>query len=57
MTGTERNIYAITGAIADSALHTHQRLGPGLLESIYDLELAQDLVRAPPHPPAETTCS
>ncbi|MDP6952846.1 MAG: GxxExxY protein [Alphaproteobacteria bacterium] len=35
----------ITGEIVDSAFHIHQDLGPGLLESVYELVLARDLQR------------
>ena len=34
---------AITGAIVDTALHIHRRLGPGLLESVYRKVLAYEL--------------
>lgn len=45
MGGTERGIDDITGEIVDSALHIHQGLGPGLLESVYEMVLARDLNR------------
>lgn len=35
----------ITGAIVDSAVKIHQALGPGLLESVYEVVLARELVR------------
>ena len=35
----------ITGHIVDSAVRLHMRLGPGLLESVYERLLAQDLAR------------
>lgn len=35
----------ITGAIVDAALHIHQDLGPGLLESVYEAVLARALER------------
>jgi iron complex transport system substrate-binding protein len=35
----------ITGAIVDSALKIHTALGPGLLESVYEIVLARDLAR------------
>ena len=35
----------VTGEIVDSALSIHQRLGPGLLESVYETLLARDLER------------
>jgi GxxExxY protein len=34
-----------TGAIVDSAVRIHRELGPGLLESVYELVLARDLER------------
>jgi iron complex transport system substrate-binding protein len=36
----------ITGAIIDSAIKIHRELGPGLLESVYELALASVLVRS-----------
>jgi GxxExxY protein len=38
-----REINEITGAIVDSAYHIHTRLGPGLLESVYEAILARTL--------------
>ena len=35
----------ITGAVVDSAYKLHVRLGPGLLESVYEAVLARDLHR------------
>lgn len=35
----------ITGVIVDSAFHIHNGLGPGLLESVYELVLAHELVK------------
>lgn len=35
----------ITGAIVDTAIQIHKRLGPGLLESAYELILVRDLER------------
>jgi iron complex transport system substrate-binding protein len=35
----------ITGSIVDSAVRIHKELGPGLLESVYDLVLANVLAR------------
>ncbi|HET9985862.1 MAG TPA: GxxExxY protein [Longimicrobiales bacterium] len=35
----------ITGEIIDSAVKLHKRLGPGLLESVYEALLARDLER------------
>jgi GxxExxY protein len=34
----------ITGAIVDTAYHLHEEMGPGLLESIYELILADVLI-------------
>lgn len=45
MTRTERQIDEITGEIVDSAFHIHKALGPGLLESIYEVVRARDLAR------------
>jgi len=35
----------ITGAVIDAAVHVHRRLGPGLLESLYEAVLACELGR------------
>jgi GxxExxY protein len=35
----------ISGKIIDAALHVHRSLGPGLLESVYEVVLAHELVR------------
>ncbi len=35
----------ITGAIVDSAMGIHKELGPGLLESVYEVVLARALER------------
>jgi GxxExxY protein len=35
----------ITGAIVDAAMKIHRELGPGLLESVYELVLARELER------------
>lgn len=43
----ERNleIDEITGQVVDGAFKLHMRLGPGLLESVYELVLARELER------------
>ena len=35
----------ITGAVVDAALKIHKELGPGLLESVYEVVLARELDR------------
>ncbi len=35
----------ITGAIVDAAVKIHKELGPGLLESVYEIVLARELER------------
>ncbi len=40
-----RSLDDITGAIVDAAYKLHTRLGPGLLESVYEVILARDLAR------------
>src|SRR5688500_14752350 len=39
------DINRITGIIVDAALLIHRELGPGLLESVYEVLLAHDLVQ------------
>ena len=39
----ERGINRISGAIVDEAVRIHSRLGPGLLESVYEVVLARML--------------
>jgi GxxExxY protein len=40
-----RDIDEITGEIVDAAFKLHTRLGPGLLESVYEMVLAKELER------------
>ena len=40
-----RDIDEISGAVLDVALHMHRDLGPGLLERVYETELAGKLER------------
>lgn len=40
------NLNQISGAIVGAAFRIHTRLGPGLLESVYETVLARDLTRA-----------
>lgn len=35
----------VTGAVVAAGVRIHQKLGPGLLESVYEVVLARDLVR------------
>jgi iron complex transport system substrate-binding protein len=35
----------ISGAVVAAGVRIHQKLGPGLLESVYEVVLARDLVR------------
>jgi GxxExxY protein len=37
------NINEISGEIVDTAYHIHTKLGPGLLESVYEIILAKEL--------------
>jgi GxxExxY protein len=41
----DRDIDGITGQVVDTAFKLHTRLGPGLLESVYELVLARELER------------
>jgi iron complex transport system substrate-binding protein len=45
MNGAERQLDEITSQIIDSAIGIHRALGPGLLESVYEIVLARDLAR------------
>jgi iron complex transport system substrate-binding protein len=45
MSISERNLDDITGGIVDAACKLHKNLGPGLLESIYEIVLTRDLER------------
>jgi len=40
-----QDINLISGQIVDAAFHIHSKLGPGLLESVYEVVLAKDLER------------
>ena len=40
-----QEIDEITGQVVDAAFKLHTRLGPGLLESVYELVLASELER------------
>jgi len=35
----------ISGVVVSAGVRIHQKLGPGLLESVYEVVLARDLVR------------
>lgn len=39
------NVEDISGVVVDAAFHVHQQLGPGLLESVYEVVLARSLER------------
>jgi len=43
-TGVEE-LNGITGAVVAAGVRIHQKLGPGLLESVYEVVLARDLAR------------
>jgi GxxExxY protein len=38
-----KDLNSISGAIVDAAFHIHTTLGPGLLESVYEVVLAYEL--------------
>lgn len=40
-----RSLDDVTGAIVDAAIKLHKALGPGLLESVYEMVLTRDLQR------------
>ena len=37
------HINEISGAVVDAAINIHESLGPGLLESVYEVLLAHEL--------------
>jgi iron complex transport system substrate-binding protein len=39
------DLNVITGAVVAAGVRIHQKLGPGLLESVYEIILARDLTR------------
>jgi GxxExxY protein len=41
-----RDIDSVSANVVNSAIHIHRELGPGLLESVYELVLAASLERA-----------
>lgn len=43
--GPEKSLDHITGHIVDAAVRLHRALGPGLLESVYEVVLARDIER------------
>ncbi len=45
MVQTERSLDDITGVVVDAAVRLHKALGPGLLESVYEIVLTRDLQR------------
>lgn len=45
MPGAENDLNCITAKIVDAAYRLHVGLGPGLLESVYEIVLARDLLR------------
>ena len=45
MVQAARSLDDVTGAIVDAAFHLHTALGPGLLESVYEIILTRDLQR------------
>jgi iron complex transport system substrate-binding protein len=38
-----KDLNLISGTIVDAAFHIHSALGPGLLESVYEVILAREL--------------
>ena len=38
-----KDLNSISGTIVDAAFHIHRTLGPGLLESVYEVILAHEL--------------
>lgn len=40
---TQRDLNDISGQIVDAAVHVHTKLGPGLLESVYERVLTHEL--------------
>ena len=42
---TAQDLNRITGVVVDSAFRIHAKLGPGLMEHVYETILARDLAR------------
>jgi iron complex transport system substrate-binding protein len=55
--GKDKNLDDITGEIIDTAYKLHVGLGPGLLESVYEMVLARDLARRGLHIDRQTSVS
>ena len=45
MTEVSRDVEELAREVVDAAFHLHRRIGPGLLESVYELVLHQELQR------------
>ena len=45
MCQTAKSLDDVTGIIVDAAVNLHKALGPGLLESVYEMVLTRDLER------------
>ena len=43
--GAERGVNEISGMIVDAAVRVHRELGPGLLESVYEIILSGELLK------------
>ena len=42
---TKEELNVLTGQILDSCIAVHKEMGPGLLESVYEVVLAKELER------------
>ena len=44
MNANEYSLNSISGAIVDCSIRVHKELGPGLLESVYEICLMKELI-------------
>ena len=51
-----RDLNLISGTVVDAAYHIHSALGPGLLESVYEVILARELEKRGLQVERQKTC-
>ncbi|HEX6306913.1 MAG TPA: GxxExxY protein [Longimicrobiales bacterium] len=57
MKDLNKDLNTVTGSIVDSAVRIHSKLGPGLVEAVYESVLARDLMRRGLHVERQKTIS